>query len=77
MGHHFDSPTSVEDPRIDPTDFFVLPGSTGKTTVFVLNVNPDAGRNAPAQFREETLYEIRVDTNGDLTENVALQARPI
>lgn len=73
MGHHFDSPTSVEDPRIDPTDFFVFPGA-GNTTVFVLNVNPDAGCNAPAQFRDETLYEIRIDVTGDLTEDVALQA---
>jgi hypothetical protein len=78
MGHHFDSPTSLEDPRIDPTDFFIFPGTGGDSTVFVLNVNPDAGINVAAQFRPEALYEIRIafagDRNSDVTEELALQA---
>ncbi len=73
MGHHFDSPTSLEDPRIDPTDFFVFSSSDGQSTVFVLNVNPDAGRNVAAEFRSEALYEIKIDTNGDLTEDISFR----
>jgi Domain of unknown function (DUF4331) len=73
MGHHFDSPTSIEDPRIDPTDFFVFSDPTRQSTVFILNVNPDAGRNAAAEFRSEALYEIKVDTNGDVVEDLSLR----
>jgi Domain of unknown function (DUF4331) len=73
MGHHFDSPTSLEDPRIDPTDFFAFGSPDGQSTVFVLNVNPDAGRNVAAEFRPEALYEVKVDTNGDLTEDLSFR----
>lgn len=64
MGHHFESTTSIEDPRIDPTDVFVFAGETPETTAFVFNVNPDAGRRGPAEFRPDGLYEFKIDTDG-------------
>jgi hypothetical protein len=73
MGHHFDSPSSIEDPRIDPTDFFVFASPDREATVFILNVNPDAGRNAAAEFRSEGLYEFKIDTNNDIAEDVAIR----
>jgi hypothetical protein len=73
MGHHFDSPSSIEDPRIDPTDFFVFASPDRDATVFILNVNPDAGRNAAAEFRSEGLYEFKIDTNDDITEDLAIR----
>jgi hypothetical protein len=73
MGHHFDSPTAIEDPRIDPTDFFVFPSSKGDSTVFVLNVNPDAGRNANPEFRHEAIYEIKIDTSCGTEEDRSLR----
>lgn len=74
MGHHFDSPSAAEDPRLDPTDFFVFPGEDGASTVFVLNVNPDAGAKAAAEFRPEALYEVKIDLDGDATEDLAVRA---
>ncbi len=73
MGHHFDSPSSIEDPRVDPTDVFVFSDPTKQSTVFIFNVNPDAGRNASAEFRSEGLYEIKVDTNGDIVEDLSFR----
>jgi hypothetical protein len=43
MRHHFDSPSSLEDPRIDPTDFFVFAPSSSHATIYILNVSVAEG----------------------------------
>ncbi len=77
MSHHFDTPTALEDPRINVCDFYIFAGSNGATatTVLAMTVNPDAGVSAPDTFREEGLYAFRVDTDGDAREDVTFKLR--
>ena len=74
MSHHFDTPTTREDPRINICDFYLFRGRPG-TTVMALTVNPNAGVAAPDTFRDEGLYAFRFDTNRDLHEDVTFKVR--
>jgi Domain of unknown function (DUF4331) len=75
MSHHLESPSSREDGRVDITDMFVFPGERPNTTVLVLNVNPDAGLSSPKTFRPDALYEFKIDTDGDIIENLGFRLR--
>src|SRR5512133_275403 len=74
MSHHFDTPTAIEDPRINVCDFYLFRGRPG-TTVMALTVNPNAGVGTPDTFRDEGLYAFRFDTNRDLREDVAFKVQ--
>jgi hypothetical protein len=74
MSHHFDTPTTREDPRINLCDFYLFPGAPG-STVMAMTVNPDAGISAPDTFRDEALYAFRFDLNGDGREDVTFKVR--
>ena len=74
MSHHFDTPTALEDPRINVCDFYLFRGSPG-STVMAMTVNPDAGLSAPDTFREEALYAFRFDLNNDAHEEVTFKVR--
>ena len=52
MSHHFDSPTAIEDGRLNLLDVYVFPEATGTSTL-VLTVNPDSGRSSPVTFRAD------------------------
>jgi AraC family transcriptional regulator, regulatory protein of adaptative response / methylated-DNA-[protein]-cysteine methyltransferase len=51
MSHHFNSAAAKADGRLNLTDLYVFPTSTG-TTVLVMNVGPDAGqgKSSPEAF---------------------------
>jgi hypothetical protein len=72
MSHHFDTPSALEDPRINVCDLYLFDGRPGRT-VMAMTVNPDAGISAPDTFREEGLYAIRFDLNGDAREELAFK----
>jgi hypothetical protein len=74
MSHHFDTPTALEDPRINVCDFYLFGGHPG-TTVMAMTVNPDAGLSAPDTFREEGLYAFRFDLNNDAREELTFKVR--
>ncbi|HEX3954579.1 MAG TPA: DUF4331 family protein [Stellaceae bacterium] len=74
MSHHFDTPTALEDPRINVCDFYLFRDGPG-TTVMALTVNPDAGISAPDTFRDEGLYAFRFDLNRDAIEEVTFKIR--
>lgn len=75
MSHHFDTPTALEDPRINVCDFYLFEGQPG-TVVMAMTVNPDAGVSAPDTFRGgEGLYAFRFDLDGDLHEDVTFKVR--
>jgi hypothetical protein len=74
MSHHFDTPTALEDPRINVCDFYLFPGQPG-TTVMAMTVNPDAGLSGPDTFREEGLYALRFDLDEDAREDVSFKVR--
>jgi Domain of unknown function (DUF4331) len=74
VSHHFDNPNASDDPRLNVNDFYLFPGSPGRT-VMAMTVNPDAGLSAPETLREEGLYAFRFDLNGDNLEEVTFKFR--
>lgn len=66
MSHHHDSLLARQDPRLDISDVYVFRGSRG--TVFVVNVNPLSGTGG--FHDDESLYEIKIDTDGDTVEDI-------
>ena len=70
MSHHIDSPTAKEDGRVDITDVYVFAGELANTTVLILAVNPLAGELSPTTFRAGALYDLKIDTNADIIEDI-------
>jgi hypothetical protein len=72
MSHHFDSPESRQDSRINICDIYLFNGEAPQTIVAIMTLSPLAGLPSPFTgqpqwdtFRPETAYEFRFDTNGD------------
>jgi len=72
MSHHFDSPTAIEDGRLNLGDLYVFPELPGISTL-VLTVNPDAGRSNPTTFRPDALYEFVIASDGGTREDRAFR----
>jgi hypothetical protein len=72
MSHHFDSPTAIEDGRLNLCDVYVFPESAG-TSALVLTVNPDSGRSNPTTFRPDALYEFVIASDGGTREDRAFR----
>ncbi len=72
MSHHFDSPTAIEDGRLNLGDLYVFPESPGTSTL-VVTVNPDAGRSNPTTFRPDALYEFAIASDGGTREDRAFR----
>jgi hypothetical protein len=80
MSHHFDSPESRKDSRINITDIYLFHAEEAGKVVAILNASPLAGLPSPFtgdqqwdSFRPETAYECRFDTNGDAKSDVVLR----
>lgn len=73
--HHNDSDASKADPRLNVTDMYVFPSADGRSTVFVMNVGKDAGRDGPRALHPDGLYDFNIDLDGDLVEDVRLRFR--
>ncbi|WP_431042542.1 DUF4331 family protein [Streptomyces sp. P1-3] len=69
MSHHHDSILARQDPRLDISDTYLFRGTRG--TVFVVNVNPLSGDGG--FHDDESLYEIKVDTDGDAVEDITFR----
>jgi Domain of unknown function (DUF4331) len=74
MSHHFDTPTALEDPRINVCDFYLFDGGRGNT-VMAMTVNPDAGVSSPDTFRQEGLYAFRFDLDNDAREDLSFKVQ--
>jgi hypothetical protein len=72
MSHHFDSPTAIEDGRLNLTDVYAFAGPDD-TTNLILCVNPDAGRSWSTTFRPDALYEFAIASDAGTTEDRALR----
>jgi hypothetical protein len=73
---HLDAP-AVAGTTADITDVYAFEGSNTANTVFVANVQSSlapAGNNA--SFDEDVLVEINIDNDGDLIEDLVIQAIP-
>ena len=74
---HLDSPAvSLRGPA-DITDLYVFSGPHGRSTVFIVGVNPGAGAlaNSPTTFGPKVDYYIKVDKDGDLRPDVTYRYR--
>jgi hypothetical protein len=72
MGHHFDSPESRADSRINITDNYLFHADEPGSVVAIMAVSPLAGLPSPftgvpqwRTFRPGCAYDFRFDTNGD------------
>lgn len=77
MSHHFDSPESRQDSRINICDIYLFNAAAPQMIVAVMTISPLAGLPSPftgqpqwETFRPETAYEFRFDTNGDAKSDV-------
>ncbi|WP_378184259.1 DUF4331 family protein [Aquimarina sp. SS2-1] len=73
---HLDAP-AVGGTTADITDFYAFEGANPDNTVFVANVQSSlAPAGSSATFDENVLVEINIDNDGDLVEDLVIQAIP-
>lgn len=70
MSHHFDSPTAIQDGRINLCDVYAFDDGAERSCL-VLTVNPDAGRSTPTALRPDALYEFVVASDAGTVEDRA------
>ena len=84
MSHHYGAPNfgfPRGDARLDFTDLyaFLKPGDPSKS-ILIMDVHPSASVSPPGPttavpFAPEALYEIKIDTDGDVVADIAYRAR--
>jgi hypothetical protein len=84
MSHHYSGPNfgfPHQDARLDFTDLYAFPkpGDPSKS-ILIMNVHPAIGVTPPGPttaepFASEALYEILIDTNGDVVADIGYQVR--
>jgi len=84
MSHHYSGPDfgfPLGDARLDFTDLYAFPkpGDSEKS-ILIMNVHPSAAENPPGPttlepFAAAAMYELRIDTDGDLVADIAYQVR--
>src|SRR5258708_12296250 len=84
MSHHSSGPAfgfPNGDARLDLTDLYAFPkpGDAGKS-ILIMNVHPSEGVNPPGPttdepFAADAVYELKIDTDGDLVADIAYRVR--
>ena len=84
MSHHYSGPEygfPHGDARLDLTDLYAFPkpGDASKS-IFIMNVHPSVGVSPPGPttdvaFATEAVYELKIDTDGDLVADIAYRVR--
>jgi hypothetical protein len=84
MSHHYSGPDygfPHGDSRLDLTDLYAFPkpGDVGKS-ILIMNVHPSEGVNPDGPttsdpFSPDAIYELKIDTDGDLIPNIAYRVR--
>ncbi len=72
---HLDAP-AVGGTTADITDFYAFEGANSDNTVLVANVQGLLAPGSTAEFDENILVEINIDNDGDLVEDLIIQAIP-
>ncbi len=84
MTHHYSGPNfgfPRGDARLDITDLFAFPKPNDPSkSIIITNIHPSFGLNPPGPtttepFAPEALYELRIDTNGDMVADIAYRTR--
>jgi len=84
MSHHYSGPDfgfPHGDSRLDFTDLYAFPkpGNAG-TSILIMNVHPSLGLNPAGPttddpFAPDAIYELKIDTDGDLVADIAYRVR--
>jgi hypothetical protein len=84
MSHHYSGPDygfPHGDARLDLMDLYAFPkpGDAGKS-ILIMNVHPSVGVNPAGPttddaFATEAVYELKIDTDGDLIADIAYRVR--
>src|SRR5712672_2779641 len=84
MSHYYSGPDygfPHGDARLDLTDLYAFPKPGDATkSILIMNVHPSEGVNPPGPstaipFAPEAIYELKIDTDGDLVANIAYRVR--
>jgi hypothetical protein len=84
MSHHYSGPDfgfPHGDARLDLTDLYAFPKpSEADKSILIMNVHPSAVVNPPGPttrepFSSKSLYELKIDTNGDAVADIAYRVR--
>jgi len=72
---HQDTPEVELSPRMDINDVYAFPGSSEDRIVLVMTTSSPLtpAQSASASFDPDLLYQIKVDNDGDATEDLVLQ----
>ncbi len=84
LTHHYSGPNfgfPRGDARLDLADLFAFPKQDDASrSVIIMNVHPSHALNPPEPtidepFAPEAIYELRIDTNGDMMADIAYRTR--
>jgi hypothetical protein len=84
MSHHYSGPDFSfpnGDARLDLCDLFAFPKpGDARTSVLIMDAHPSVGVNPPGPtthepFSTEAIYELKIDTDGDLVADIAYRVR--
>jgi hypothetical protein len=84
MSHHYSDPDygfPHGDARLDLTDLYAFPKpADASKSILIMNVHPSVGVNPAGPttddpFATEAVYELKIDTNGDLAADIAYRVR--
>jgi len=72
---HQDTPEVELSPRMDINDVYAFPGSSDNRIVLVMTTSSPLtpGQTPTARFDPDLLYQIKVDNDGDATEDLVIQ----
>jgi hypothetical protein len=75
---HQDTPEVELSPRYDVNDVYAFPSPTTGRIVLVLGtqspITPEGTRTASFGTKDQTLYQLKIDNDGDIVEDLVLQA---
>ena len=84
MSHHYSGPDFAfpgGDARLDLCDLYAFPkpGDAG-VSILIMDVHPSSGINPPGPtaadpFAPEAIYELKIDTDGDMVANIAYRVQ--
>jgi hypothetical protein len=73
--HHFETALAKAFPVYDLTDLFVFESATPGKTVFILDINPQTGKDGKPAFGENGLYNVHISTDRQMSDGLTLTFR--
>ena len=70
---HRDAPGLINDPASDINDVYAFVNANNGNVVLAMTVNPFTAPGINPTFSPDTLYQFKIDTNGDAIEDLVIQ----